>query len=63
MGLEILPADFRSFKQAGKELNIPVEWGGDWKQQRWPRFQLCMRRTCMILNWLRRHWRGLLVAR
>ncbi|HAU3224739.1 TPA: M15 family metallopeptidase [Salmonella enterica] len=20
-----------AFKQAGKELNIPVEWGGDWK--------------------------------
>jgi peptidoglycan L-alanyl-D-glutamate endopeptidase CwlK len=20
-----------AFKQAGKELNIPIEWGGDWK--------------------------------
>lgn len=30
-----------AFKQAGRELNIPVEWGGDWKSLRdGPHFQL-----------------------
>lgn len=30
-----------AFKQAGKELNIPIEWGGDWKTLKdGPHFQL-----------------------
>lgn len=31
----------RAFKQAGKNLGIPVEWGGDWKTLKdGPHFQL-----------------------
>lgn len=41
MGITAVRKIAAAFRQASRELNIPVEWGGDWKTLKdGPHFQL-----------------------